>query len=80
MKKRLLMLFALMCVAVFSICLLPVRGEAQVYDTVVPRSIRLSEAPSHGKPGIIYDRFNRGSRAYMELAEEFIKRSEGGEI
>lgn len=35
MKKRLLMLFALMCVAVFSICLLPVRGEAQVYDTVV---------------------------------------------
>ena len=52
----------------------------KVYDTVVPRSIRLSEAPSHGKPGIIYDRFNRGSRAYMELAEEFIKRSEGGEI
>ena len=52
----------------------------KVYDTVVPRSIRLSEAPSHGRPGIIYDRFNRGSRAYMELAEEFIKRSEGGEI
>ena len=51
----------------------------KVYDTVVPRSIRLSEAPSHGKPGIVYDRFNRGSRAYMELAEEFIKRSEGGE-
>ncbi len=51
----------------------------KVYDTVVPRSIRLSEAPSHGRPGIIYDRFNRGSRAYMELAEEFIKRSEGGD-
>ena len=51
----------------------------KVYNTVVPRSIRLSEAPSHGKPGIVYDRVNRGSRAYMELAEEFIKRSEGGE-
>ena len=54
--------------------------SGKVYDTVVPRSIRLSEAPSHGRPGIVYDRFNRGSRAYMELAKEFIKRSEGGEI
>lgn len=54
--------------------------SGKVYDTVVPRSIRLSEAPSHGRPGIVYDRFNRGSRAYMQLAEEFIKRSEGGEI
>lgn len=53
--------------------------SGKVYDTVVPRSIRLSEAPSHGKPGIVYDRINRGSRAYMELAEEFIKRSEGGD-
>ncbi|MBQ8216392.1 MAG: ParA family protein [Oscillospiraceae bacterium] len=51
----------------------------KVYNTVVPRSIRLSEAPSHGKPGIVYDRVNRGSRAYIELAEEFIKRCEGGE-
>ena len=51
----------------------------KVYNTVVPRSIRLSEAPSHGKPGIVYDRVNRGSRAYMDLAEEFIKRCEGGE-
>ena len=51
----------------------------KVYNTVVPRSVRLSEAPSHGKPGIVYDRVNRGSRAYMELAEEFIKRCEGGE-
>ena len=51
----------------------------KVYNTVVPRSVRLSEAPSHGKPGIVYDRVNRGSRAYMDLAEEFIKRCEGGE-
>lgn len=49
----------------------------KVYDTVVPRSVRLSEAPSHGIPGVAYDRFNRGSKAYMELAEEFLRRSEG---
>ena len=48
----------------------------KVYETVIPRSVRLSEAPSHGLPGIVYDRSNRGSRAYMELAEEFLKRNE----
>ena len=47
----------------------------KVYETVVPRSIRLSEAPSHGIPGVVYERTNRGSRAYMALAEEFIKRN-----
>ena len=51
--------------------------EDKVYDTVVPRSVRLSEAPSHGIPGIVYDRFNKGSRAYMQLAEEFIVKTEG---
>ena len=48
----------------------------KVYDTVVPRSVRLSEAPSHGVPGIVYDRFNKGSKAYIELADEFLRRSE----
>ncbi len=47
----------------------------KVYDTVIPRSIRLSEAPSHGQPGVIYDRVNRGSKAYMALAVEFLARS-----
>ena len=47
----------------------------KVYDTVVPRSVRLSEAPSHGVPGIVYDRFNKGSKAYIELADEFLRRS-----
>ena len=47
----------------------------KVYQTVVPRSIRLSEAPSHGTPGVVYDKANRGSRAYMELAQEFIDRN-----
>lgn len=49
----------------------------KVYDTVIPRSIRLSEAPSHGIPGVAYDRQNKGSKAYMALAEEFIARCEG---
>ena len=48
----------------------------KVYETVVPRSIRLSEAPSHGIPGIEYDKYNKGSRAYMALAQEFMERSE----
>lgn len=50
----------------------------KVYETVIPRSVRLSEAPSHGIPGVLYDRSNKGSRAYMALAEEFLRRSESG--
>lgn len=49
--------------------------EGKVYETVIPRSVRLSEAPSHGIPGIAYDRFNKGSRAYIELAKEFLERN-----
>ena len=51
---------------------------SKVYDTVIPRSVRLSEAPSHGIPGVIYDRSNRGSKAYMSFAEEFLSRCEQG--
>ncbi len=48
-------------------------GE-KVYETAIPRSVRLSEAPSHGKPGVSYDRIGKGSRAYMKLAYEFLAR------
>lgn len=48
----------------------------KVYETVIPRSVRLSEAPSHGVPGVVYDRVNRGSKGYMALAVEFLKRNE----
>ena len=47
----------------------------KVYRTVIPRSVRLSEAPSHGLPGVVYDRTNKGSRAYMALAEEFLSKN-----
>ena len=48
----------------------------KVYSTVIPRSVRLSEAPSHGLPGVVYDRVNKGSKAYMALAAEFLARNE----
>jgi len=47
--------------------------KAKVFRTVIPRNVRLSEAPSHGKPAVVYDRSSRGSRAYIELAEELVK-------
>ena len=48
-------------------------GDA-VYRTVVPRNIRLAEAPSHGKPIIKYDRKSRGAIAYLALAGEMLRR------
>lgn len=47
----------------------------KVYKTVIPRNVRLSEAPSHFKPVIAYDRASKGSVAYMELAAEVLKRN-----
>ena len=46
----------------------------KVYETVIPRNIRLSEAPSHGKPCIAYDKMSRGTRAYLRFANEFLKK------
>ncbi len=46
----------------------------QVYTTVIPRNVRLSEAPSFGKPALIYDLKCAGSRAYLELARELVAR------
>ncbi|WP_029040968.1 ParA family protein [Cucumibacter marinus] len=45
-----------------------------VYDTVIPRNVRLSEAPSYGKPALLYDLNCAGSQAYLRLATEVIKR------
>jgi chromosome partitioning protein len=53
-----------------------VRGELGelVYDTVIPRNVRLSEAPSYGKPALLYDLQCAGSQAYLRLATEVIRR------
>jgi len=45
---------------------------AQVFQTVVPRNVRLSESPSHGVPVLLYDPTSRGARAYRELAQELL--------
>ena len=45
---------------------------AQVLSTVIPRNVRLSEAPSHGKPAVLYDALSAGARAYLQLAQELL--------
>lgn len=46
---------------------------SQVFDTVIPRNIKLAEAPSHGKPIILYDIKSRGAESYMNLAKEVME-------
>ncbi|MDR1132423.1 MAG: ParA family protein [Oscillospiraceae bacterium] len=52
----------------------------KVYETRIPRNVRLSEAPSHGKPVIAYDKASKGSRAYLKLASEFLTAQGGKRI
>ena len=49
-----------------------------VYETTIPRNIRLSEAPSHGMPCLSYDKSSKGARAYLHLANEFLKAQKRG--
>jgi chromosome partitioning protein len=51
-------------------------GE-KVYETVIPRNVRISEAPSHGKPALLYDHRCSGSLAYIRLASEMLRRERG---
>lgn len=53
--------------------------KEKVFESIVPRSVKLSEAPSFGKPAVIYDPGNRGSKSYFEIADEFLKRFSGAE-
>ena len=48
----------------------------RVYRTLVPRNVRLAEAPSYGVPVLFYDRYSRGAKAYLALAGEVVKRFE----
>ena len=49
----------------------------KLYEIVIPRNVRLSEAPSHGKPIVLHDPKCMGARAYAALTEEFLKKTEG---
>jgi chromosome partitioning protein len=49
-----------------------VRKRFRVYDTVIPRNVRLAEAPSHGKPAVLYDAASRGAHGYLSLAREIL--------
>jgi len=51
-------------------------GE-QVFRTVIPRNVRVAEAPSHGQSVLLYDRYSRGAVSYMALASEMLRRHEG---
>jgi chromosome partitioning protein len=52
--------------------------QDRVYETVIPRNVRLGEAPSHGIPAILYDVKSRGATAYVALAREFLSRAPSG--
>jgi chromosome partitioning protein len=45
----------------------------QVFETVIPRNVRLAEAPSHGKPIVVYDIRSRGAESYIQLAKEVME-------
>ncbi len=49
----------------------------KVYRTTIPRNVRISEAPSYGKPVLLYDFASKGARAYLDLAGEVLKREQG---
>ncbi len=51
--------------------------KEKVYTTVIPRNVRVSEAPSHGVPAMIYDHRSTGAKAYMHLASEILKQDKG---
>lgn len=46
----------------------------RVFKTIIPRNVRLAEAPSHGMPGVVYDKSSRGAKAYLEFGNELIRR------
>ncbi len=49
---------------------------SKVFETIIPRNVRLAEAPSYGKPGVIFDKSSKGARAYQAFADEMLMRLE----
>ena len=55
--------------------LIMIGAVAMVFDTVIPRNVRLGESPSFGKPVLLYDIDSTGSRGYLQLAQELLRKS-----
>jgi chromosome partitioning protein len=51
----------------------------QVFRTVIPRNVRISESPSHGMPVLVYDPHSKGAQSYLELAREILEREQNHE-
>ncbi len=56
-----------------------VRKHFRVFDSIIPRNVRLGEAPSHGKPALLYDVQSKGSQGYLSLARELLARGAAGD-
>ncbi|MBV9947056.1 MAG: ParA family protein [Myxococcales bacterium] len=56
-----------------------VKRHFHVFDSVIPRNVRLSEAPSHGKPALLYDVQSKGAQGYLSLAREILSRASSGD-
>jgi chromosome partitioning protein len=52
-----------------------VKAHFRVFDTIIPRNVKLSEAPSHGKPALLYDAASKGAQGYLSLAREVLEAS-----
>ena len=52
----------------------------KVFDTVIPRNVRLAEAPSYGLPGVVFDPSSKGAQAFVAFAQELVKRVAGGRL
>jgi chromosome partitioning protein len=50
----------------------------KVFDTMIPRNVRLAEAPSYGLPGVVFDPASKGAQAFVEFAKELVRRTDGG--
>ena len=53
--------------------------KEKVYSTIIPRNVRLSEAPSHGIPVLLYDKLCSGSKSYFSFTNEFLNKEESFE-
>jgi chromosome partitioning protein len=57
-----------------------VKKHFHVFEAVIPRNVRLSEAPSHGLPALLYDVESKGAQSYLSLAREVLEHTQSGDL